>query len=321
VVNPPHSGPLGGIAENDGSYANISTLATTAIVNGGYYDSFQLNDHFPPQGLYDPVASYYKNWTLGVIPALRPGAARMLRELTAINKVANIVATASPEQMNSFNADTPTPATNYNTTKPVGRYQLAFSTTDGAVGVAFNQGNSLYLASDTATTETFTTFAQTTAVSVGHLDASGNWVQDAARGHTDNGNGTYSVAANQGEVVRVSLPTPPLAQTVASWKFSEGSGTSAADSSGQGHTGTLNGGTTWVAGVSGSAPQFDGSSGYVSAGWNQLSANAPRTISTWFKTTSTADSNWISWGTDNANGLSQLGLFQGTSVISATPTI
>jgi hypothetical protein len=311
VVNPPHSGPLGGIAENDGGYSNISTLATTAIINGAYYDSFQLNDHFPPQGLYDSNSSYYVNWTLGTIPALRSGAARMQRELSAINKISTIAATASPEQMNGFNIDGPTPLTTYTATKLIGRYQLGFSTTDGAVGVAFNKGNSLYLSTDSTASETFTSFAQPTSVGVGHLDGSGTWVQDASRGYTNNGNGTYSVSVNQGEVVRLSQPMPAIAQTVAQWKLGEGSGTSAADASGNGHTGTLNGGTTWVGGLSGSALQFDGSSGYVSAGWNQLSGNAPRTISTWFRTTSTANSNWISWGTNNANGLSQLGVFQG----------
>lgn len=311
TVNPPHSGPLGGIAENDGGYGNISSLATTAIVNGAYYTSFQLNDHFPPQGLYDPVAAYYKNWTIGVIPALRPGAARMQRELTAINKIASIAVTASPEQMNAFNTDNPLPATTYSATKPIGRYQLGFATTDGAVGIAFTLGNSLYLASDTASTETFTVSGQPIAASAGRLDGSGNWVQDAARSVIDNGNGTYSVSAARGEVVRVSLALPAVAQTVAWWGFNEATGSTAADSSGHGHTGTLNGGTTWVAGVSGSAIQFNGSTDYLSAPWNQLSGNAPRTISTWFKTTSTANANWVSWGTNNANGLSQLGVYQG----------
>ena len=311
TVNPPHSGPLGGIAENDGGYSDISTLATMAIINGAYYNSFQLNDHFPPQGLYDGNLAYYVNWTLGTIPPLRSGAARMQRELTGVNKIARIAATASPEQMNGFNIDGSTPVTSYTATKPIGRYQLGFTTTDAAVGIAFNQGNGLYLATDSAAAETFTTYSRPTTATVGHLDSSGNWVQDASRGYVDNGNGTFSVAVNQGEVVRVTSPLPAVAQKVAQWNFSEGTGTTTADSSGNGHTGTLSGGASWTTGVSGSALQFNGSTGYVSANWNQLSGNASRTVSAWFKTTSTADSNWISWGSNTQNGLSQLGIFQG----------
>ena len=60
---------------------------------------------------------------------------------------------------------------------------------------------------------------------------------------------------------------PPVAQ----WKFNEGSGNYAYDSSGNGNTGSLvlAGSATssaWVSGVYGSALQFDGSDDYVSVG-------------------------------------------------------
>ena len=45
--------------------------------------------------------------------------------------------------------------------------------------------------------------------------------------------------------------------------FNEGSGTTAGDTSGNGHAGTLVGGASWTAGRSGSAIALDGSSGYV----------------------------------------------------------
>lgn len=310
TFNTSSAGPLPGIAENDGSYGNVSSLATTAIAGGAYYDSFQLNDHFPPQGLYDP-SSYYKDWVVGTIPPLRPGAARMQRELTAINKVRTIVASASPSQMAGFNSDAAIPSTSYNGTKNAGPYPVSFSTADAAVAIAFNQGNSVYLASDTATTETFTFGSQPQSVSVGHQDNSTTWVQDSSRSYTNNGNGSYSISYNQGEMIRVTLSVPPVASKAASWLFNDGSGSIAADSSGNGRTGTLNGGISWSAGQSGSALQFDGSSGYVSASWGLITGNAPRTISTWFKTTSAADANWVSWGTNSPNGLSQLGIYGG----------
>ena len=46
---------------------------------------------------------------------------------------------------------------------------------------------------------------------------------------------------------------------VGHWKFDEGSGTTAFDSSGNGNDGTLNGGAQWVEGQLGGAIQFNGS--------------------------------------------------------------
>jgi len=48
------------------------------------------------------------------------------------------------------------------------------------------------------------------------------------------------------------------------WKFDEGSGTTAHDSSNNGYDGTLVGGVTWVSGRFGSAVQLNGTSGYIS---------------------------------------------------------
>ena len=59
------------------------------------------------------------------------------------------------------------------------------------------------------------------------------------------------------------------------------------------------------------AQSFDGSNDYISTSWNQLTGNAARSIEVWFKTGSTSDSNWISWGTNNSNQLSQVGIWQG----------
>ncbi len=48
------------------------------------------------------------------------------------------------------------------------------------------------------------------------------------------------------------------------WKFDEGSGSTAYDSSGNGNNGTLKNGPLWVSGVNGTALSFDGSDDYVS---------------------------------------------------------
>lgn len=53
---------------------------------------------------------------------------------------------------------------------------------------------------------------------------------------------------------------------IAYWKFDEGSGTTAHDSSGNGHTGTLVNGPSWVDGKYGKALSFDGENDYVDCG-------------------------------------------------------
>ncbi len=59
---------------------------------------------------------------------------------------------------------------------------------------------------------------------------------------------------------------PAGAELVAWWTFNEGAGTTAADVSGNGHDGALNGDATWVVGHLGGALQFDGSGDYVMCG-------------------------------------------------------
>jgi hypothetical protein len=64
-------------------------------------------------------------------------------------------------------------------------------------------------------------------------------------------------------VVSLALPGMANADLIGWWKFDEGTGAIAADSSGYGHHGTINGGATWAAGKLGGALQFDGTDDYV----------------------------------------------------------
>ncbi|WP_168123243.1 DUF5695 domain-containing protein [Paenibacillus sp. HB172176] len=99
--------------------------------------------------------------------------------------------------------------------------------------------------------------------------------------------------------VTVNATLPDL---IAHYMFSESSGTTAADSSGNGKTGTLNGGASFATGQSGNAVTLNGSNGYVSMPGSIVNGATDITIAAWVKASSL--SNWtrifdIGSGTSN----------------------
>jgi len=79
---------------------------------------------------------------------------------------------------------------------------------------------------------------------------------------------------------------------VAYWKFDEGNGTTASDSSGNGNTGTLINGPLWTAGKVGNALYFDGIDDIVTvANSNSLGLSSAFTLSAWVNPSSTS-TNW-----------------------------
>jgi hypothetical protein len=70
---------------------------------------------------------------------------------------------------------------------------------------------------------------------------------------------------------------------VAHWRFNEGGGSTAADATGNGNTGSLEGGVTWIAGKRLGAVQFDGSTGLVRIPSNASLQPAAVSVSTWVK--------------------------------------
>jgi len=69
---------------------------------------------------------------------------------------------------------------------------------------------------------------------------------------------------------------------VAYWKFDEGTGTTAADSSGNGNTGTLANGPVWTSGIAGNALYFDGIDDSVTIlDSNTLNPSSSFTVSAW----------------------------------------
>jgi signal peptidase I len=92
------------------------------------------------------------------------------------------------------------------------------------------------------------------------------------------------------------------------FRFNETSGTSVADSSGNGHTGSLIGGATHVAGSCQSALSpavtLDGSTGYVSTS-AQVSSPELFSLEMWFKTTTTTGGKLIGFGSAQTGTSSQ----------------
>lgn len=79
--------------------------------------------------------------------------------------------------------------------------------------------------------------------------------------------------------------------------FDEGAGTTAGDATGQGHAGVLHGGTSWVAGKTGSAVAFDGHDGSVSLPDGFLSGLADFSIAAWVYLDELAMSRVFDFGT------------------------
>ena len=67
-------------------------------------------------------------------------------------------------------------------------------------------------------------------------------------------------------LIGLTTAAPAAADLLAWWTFNEAAGTTAADVSGNGHDGTLNGDASWAAGHLGGALQLDGSGDYVMCG-------------------------------------------------------
>jgi hypothetical protein len=82
------------------------------------------------------------------------------------------------------------------------------------------------------------------------------------------------------------------------WHFDEGSGTTTADASGNGNTGSLFGGYSWIDGYEGDALQFDGTAGTPGSGGTAVQAP----FGTWFASNNTMSvSAWV-YVNANTNG-------------------
>ncbi len=95
------------------------------------------------------------------------------------------------------------------------------------------------------------------------------------------------------------------------WHFDETSGSTAADSSGNGRTITLSGTYTHSSGHLNNGTTFNGSTGYGSVNWSILTGSAARSVSLWFKTSTTSNATFVSWGGSADGTLSKVGIQSG----------
>ena len=125
-------------------------------------------------------------------------------------------------------------------------------------------------------------------------------------GNIDNFNGViddvryYKRALSDAEVAKLAMVAPaatecnPTSALAGWWKLDDGSGTSAADSSGNGDTGTLNNGPTWITGQLGDALTFSGSNQNVSVpAVSALNSSNVFTVTFWSKSSSASAGNPI----------------------------
>jgi hypothetical protein len=104
-------------------------------------------------------------------------------------------------------------------------------------------------------------------------------------------------------VLVLSLAGSTSANLVGYWKFDEGSGTIAHDSSGNGNDGTFNGDPQWVTGYFGGALEFDGSGDWLDCGSDpSLSISGAVTMTAWIKVNTLGLDQKVGGNQDNANG-------------------
>ena len=106
-----------------------------------------------------------------------------------------------------------------------------------------------------------------------------------------------------GSVAQTKIVSKQDSTLVGYWKFDEGSGTTAADSSGNGNNGIISGSAAWVSGRYGSALNFDSVSNYVGVNspTNIPIDNSPYTIEAWISPISNGAKGIVGWGNYGTN--------------------
>ena len=113
-------------------------------------------------------------------------------------------------------------------------------------------------------------------------------------------------------VLVLGLTGSASAELIGYWTFNEGSGTVAADTSGNGNDGTLYGNPNWVSGQLGGAIEFDGSDDYVGTGVSLLDNLSAFTMAGWISARNPTASRIGLFG---QNDLIEMGFMSGNAEI------
>jgi hypothetical protein len=114
-------------------------------------------------------------------------------------------------------------------------------------------------------------------------------------------------------VLSMALTSTTKAELVGWWRFDEGSGTIANDSSGNGNDGTFNGDPQWVVGYFGGALEFDGTDDWLDCGNDPSLDLTTWTITFWLKVNENKNYNgFIIKGNDVTENYEVLGFADGS---------
>lgn len=206
------------IAENGGSYANTSSLVLTALMLGGGYHGWQLNDQWWDDGMADTAANgdYWK-WQLGQPIKWREQGQDMGRLNPAMNKISDKLACAPLSSMAGFNIETDTPTANYKNLQMVDGIYAGYECNDASVALAVKDGKDVYLVSDSASegdgTVNFLSYQPIeSACYVGYYkddagvaDSDKEWVDEVPVEVTQGEDGIYRVPVKAGQALKVTF--------------------------------------------------------------------------------------------------------------------
>lgn len=107
-------------------------------------------------------------------------------------------------------------------------------------------------------------------------------------------------ATLDGKTVNVAI-APSISGLVGYWSFNDGSGSTASDSSGNGNTGTLINGPTWIDGKYGKGLSFDGNINWVNIAPSVMNGLSDFTVTYWMKTSDNTKSGTPLHATNTGN--------------------
>ena len=202
------------IAENSGNYENLTSLATAAFAEGGFYGTWALDNWFcdgggghfnGPHSIYKNNQKYYE-WQLGEIPDLTSQAEDVLHYNEGLNKMGPVIAAASKNEIMGLNVDTDKPKETYDNVKRLGGYTFGYEVEDASVGIAVLNGQNIYVTSDTAGSMLIKTGQKPLKVTSGKIDNDGNWIAESEKNAEKNKEGMYCVELNTEECIQMQMP-------------------------------------------------------------------------------------------------------------------